>query len=413
MTVFFVTAERRGAMHTVKRNPFLAGAAAVLGGVLLAGVASAELGSDKAGAIVIFPQLVANANANVDSVIQLTNTSPNRIAVRCFLVNANSHCSNAGAPNVPIVCTANSDCNPTGITGGICVAGWQETDFRFQLTARQPIYWKLSEGLPIFPLDGLLKVGPPDPDTGLPMFNEDSAILPAGEDPFQGELKCVQVDVNTELPRQGTDESNNFTGDLIGEVTIVDADVPDARSYNAIGIQAVPDANDEDNVLLLGVEYDGCPSVLILDHFFDDANEPINNDTVRTNLTLIPCSQNFLIQDAGRISTTVQILVFNEFEQRFSSHTSVSCYKNIVLSDIASRPGTGDDSTSVFNVAVMGTLTGQTRLRGVDNLGRDDRGDGLLAVAEEFHSSGRSAAFNVHFTGIRSRPDVIVLGPEQ
>jgi hypothetical protein len=63
----------------------------------------------------------------------------------------------------------------------------------------------------------------------------------------------------------------------------------------------------------------------------------------------------------------------------------------------------------------MGTLTGQTRLRGVDNLQDETRGDGLLAVAEELHTTAvaRSAAFNIHQTGIRARPDVIVLGPEQ
>ena len=50
----------------------------------------------------------------------------------------------------------------------------------------------------------------------------------------------------------------------------------DARGYNAIGIQAITGANDNDTTLILGgedAEYNGCPSVLILDHFFDD--EPV------------------------------------------------------------------------------------------------------------------------------------------
>ncbi len=389
-------------MRTVKRNPFLAGVATIFGCVLLAGVASAELGSDKSAAIVVFPKLIADAGAGIDSIIQLSNTSRNQVGVRCFLVNANAHCSNAGLPGVPVVCETNDECNPPGTTGGVCIPSWVETDFRFQLTALQPIVWRLSEGLPALPLDGLLKVGPPDPVTGLPQFNEFSSIPPAGEDPFRGEMKCVEVGVNEfyDQPIVGTEEANLFTGDLKGEVTIVDSSVPDARAYNAIGIQSI-DANDHDDVLALGIEYDACPGVLILDHFFDDATEPANSDTVRTTLTLVPCSEDFATQTTG--ATTVQILVFNEFEQRFSSHTSVDCYKSIGLSDISTRVGPGDDAFSIFNVNVMGTLTGQTRLRPVDNLGNPTRGDGLLAVAEEFHSSGRSAAFNIHQTGLRSR----------
>ena len=100
-------------MRTVKRNPFLAGMMIVLGGVLLAGVASAELGSDKSGAIVVYPQLLADSAIGQDTVIQLSNTSENQIGVRCFLVNANSHCSNFGAPDVPLVCQQNSESEPS------------------------------------------------------------------------------------------------------------------------------------------------------------------------------------------------------------------------------------------------------------------------------------------------------------
>lgn len=435
-------------MGTVKRNPFLAGIAAILGGVMLvANVASAELGSDKAGAILVFPKLLADSGVSspnkVDTEIQISNTSTHQIGVRCYLVNANSHCSNAGASvpgggTVPLVCTSSSECTLGGLLpGGTCVPAWNEQDFRFTLTARQPIVWRLSEGMVNFPLSGFLyqeegfppniHVGPVDNDPNLPAplqgqpaVNIDSRVPPAPEDPFLGELKCVQVDLASEQPSPGTESVNNFSGDLAGVATIItqtpSGDV-DARSYNAIGIQAVADAFPVDNnTLRLGTDgqYDGCPSILIVDHFFDYAPDPATDTEVNTTLTLVPCSENFFLQNGGRVSTVAQMLIFNEFEQRLSTSRTIKCLDTVPLSDITTAPGPSDDKTSIFNVGVQGTLTGQTRIRAVD--GSDPtRGDGLLGLVEEFHSGmlKRSAALNLHQTGIRFNPDFIVLAPPQ
>lgn len=393
-------------MRTVKRNPFLSGALAILGGTfLLVGTARADVTSDQAAGIVIFPKLLFNADDGLDTVIQLSNTSNEPVNVRCFYVNANSHCSNDPTQ----VCLINSDC---GSSGAICEAGWLETDFRFTLTSRQPIVWQISNGLGVaeFPLDGQVRIGPGGE------ANTDSRIPGVPEDPFFGELKCIQV---------GEDEAPVDGNALKGEATIVTADEGetflDTRAYNAIGVQAIEGANDGDNTLVLGEEYNGCPNILILDHYFDDAIEPITGASVRTDLTLVPCSQNFELQATFR--TTVQFLVFNEFEQRFSTSTSVECLREVGLSDIDTQPrglttsddasATGD-SRSIFNVNVQGTLTGQTRIRGVDD-GDDAHGNGLLAVAEEFHRSDSgfvdtveaTAAFNVHQSGERATTDVI------
>ncbi len=423
-------------MRTVKRNPFLAGVVTILTGVLLvAGSAAAQdavVGSDKAAALLVFPKLVADTNNSIDTEIQISNASPHQIAARCFLVNANSHCSNAGAPSgggtVPLVCDTNDgndDCDGDD-PGGRCIPGWTETDFRFHLTAHQPIVWLLSEGMSNFPLDGLEKVGPIDNDPNLPAnlrgqpaFNFNSRIPPAPEDPFKGELKCVQVDLVSEQPSQGTDSDNNFHGDLEGQATIDNDGDTDAESYNAIGIQAVQDSNDGNDTLCLGAgsnaacpgpEYAACPGVLILNHFFDDADEPVRGDNVQTTLTLVPCSENFGLQNTGSASTTAQFLVYNEFEQRFSTSKKVTCYLSIRLSDIDSQVGSTGNDRSIFNVAVAGTLTGQTRIRAVDGTDRT-RGDGLLAIAEEVHDDGdkHSAAFNIDYQGSRARQDVVQL----
>jgi hypothetical protein len=148
--------------------------------------------------------------------------------------------------------------------------------------------------------------------------------------------------------------------------------------------------------------------VLILNHFFDDADEAVRNDTVHTTLTLVPCSENFGLQNTGSASTVAQFLVYNEFEQRFSTSKKVTCYLSIPLSDIDSQEGSTGDDRSIFNVAVAGTLTGQTRIRAVDGTDRT-RGDGLLAIAEEKHSKGSLAAFNVDYQGSRARQDVVQL----
>ncbi|MFN8640784.1 MAG: hypothetical protein U0802_03670 [Candidatus Binatia bacterium] len=399
-------------MRTVKRNPLLAGLCAVLGGVALtAASASADVTSDRAAGLIVIPKLVVDSegdlgsltgNGNpVDTEIQMTNVSDQDVKLRCFYVNANSHCSNAPAE----VCSVTADCQQFG-RGGLCFEGWIETDFEITMTPHQPLIWRVSEGLFSLPLADQGQLG---------------SIPGASEDPFQGELKCVQV---------GPDDAPVDRNDIKAEVTILEYSPAgiDARSYNGIGLQAVSGANDGDNTLVLGgedPEYSGCPNVLILNHFFDDAQEPVTGNYLKTHLTLVPCSQNFLLQDAALFNTTVQFLVFNEFEQRFSASRSVRCFKEFELCSL----GTGVDRAiddyaadsnscqrSVFSAFVNGTLSGQTRIRGVDD-GSAAHGNGLLGVAEEFYRSSEtdlntvqaSDAFNIHYAGDRATPDFITM----
>jgi hypothetical protein len=407
-------------MRTVKWNPVVSGLA-LLGGVSLwAATVTAHVTVDNAAGLIVWPKLVFNSDLGIDTEIQLSNTSPDQINVRCFYVNANSHCVNAPQR----VCNVNEDCGP----GGRCLEGWVETDFSFILTGNQPIQWLLSEGLPFFPLDGFVRIGPGNQANG-PL----SSIPPAPEDPFQGELKCVQV---------GEDESPIDRNDLKGEATIVQAveGFLDARGYNAVGIQAIPEANDGDNTLCIGgepsdicpngPEYNGCPNILIMDHFFDDAfvfgengGFGANTAYVRSHLTVVPCSQDFVLQDAALFNTVIQFLVFNEFEQRFSTSRAVRCFKEFELSALDTGrdrslfdfdPRSNNNLRSIFNVNVQGTLTGHTRMRPVDD-GHPLHGNGLLGIVEEFHRTERnsldsvraSAAFQLHHVGTRVDNDVI------
>ena len=419
-------------MRTVKWNPFLSGVCTFLGGMLLwAGAARADISTTNAAAIVVFPKLIVDTSGqmpvdewvnenvphSIDTIIQLTNTSANPVNVRCFYVNANGHCNNDPSLICNSVGTQLEIASSCRNQFAACIPSWQETDFAFHLTTKQPIVWTVSDGLLTLPLNDF-----PGGTTG--QFNTGS-IPPAPENPMIGELKCVEV---------GSDEFPVASNDLKGEATIEEVDfLPrdsstksvirgvtfDTRGYNAIGIQAIPGANfNGDNTLIVGgtpdtgQEYNGCPNQLILDNFFDDAEEPATHENVRTDLTLVPCSEDFNFQSVFPI--VVQYLVFNEFEQRFSTSRSVTCFSELPLSDIDTRPGNldGNDRASIFNVNVEGTLTGQTLIRPVAD-SSTTHGTGLLGVAEEYHQdmrlTGHSAAFALQQRGTRTQPDIILL----
>ncbi len=374
-------------MRTVKWNPFLSGVVALLGGMLLwAGAARADISSTNAAAILVFPKLVVDETTGVDTIVQLTNTAPNPVNVRCFYVDASGHCSNSPATFCAPGAPADEFCSPPGF----CVPGWIETDFSFRLTANQPIVWTVSAGLPMLPLAIQPGIGG--------QFNSGS-IPPAPENPMDGELKCVEVG-DDELPV----ENNDLKGEATIE-TVSDSPSVDIEGYNAIGIQAIAGANNRDNTLVIGQEYNACPNNLILDHFFDDA--VVLDSDVRTALTLVPCTEDFNTQLP--LTTTVQFLVYNEFEQRFSTSRPLTCFSELLLSDIDTRVGNANnnDASSIFNVAVEGTLSGQTVIRGVGGAGH-----GLLGVAEEFHFGGeetRSAAYMLYQRGQRTDFDTIQL----
>src|SRR5262249_23744371 len=115
---------------------------------------------------------------------------------------------------------------------------------------------------------------------------------------------------------------------------------------------------------------------------------------IATEVTLIPCTEDFKNQQPELSTTTAQFLVYNEFEQRFSTSAPVECFKEIRLSDIdAANPNT----RSIFSAAVGGTLTGQTKIRGVENNEGSQvtrpHGNALLGVAEEFRCGGAKFQF--------------------
>jgi len=295
-------------------------------------------------------------------------------------------CANGTAAGMP--CTKNDDCGQTGI----CVGGSQS--------------------------------------------NAGTSIPPVPDDPFVGELKCVQINA---------DGSPAASDDLIGQATIITSRPgldpstdTDAQSYAAVGLRTfarcsgsgAPCARDADcgggqtcnrtvntdRALVIGgpvdvAEYQSCPSVLIVDHLFDGAPDPIDGDSVVTDLTLVPCSEDFALGAANLGAATAQFLVFNEFEQRFSTSRRVECFDEVLLSNIDTR----NNQKSIFSINVAGTIAGQTRIRAV--------GDGLLGVARLMKASfppssprpeviGIGTGYNLHQEGQRTgsgQEDVLML----
>jgi hypothetical protein len=364
-----------------------------------------SVAADRAAAILVFPKIVVDTSNNagrgrLDTLIRISNTSSEPVRLQCFWMNANGHCFNAPG----IICDPTLSPRDPRCGGSFCVPGWQETDFIVQLTARQPVAWLASTGAvpcadsndPAIPC---FAVGTRDQRPS-PNNNLESRVPAVLEDPFVGELKCIAVDQN-DLPA----EKNVLKGEAL--IVRSDAGNFDVRSYNAVGIPALLGRNNYDNVLVLGgngAEYAGCPNVLVLDHFFDFAQDPVTQQPIETVLTLVPCTEDLLGQQP--VTLPVQFLVFNEFEQRFStSYRDFNCFREFRLSQIDTR---SNPTYSIFYAGVAGTLTGQTRIRGVAGNDRT-RGQTLLGVAEEFRGGGGSASFQLHMQGSRPQSDFVYL----
>ena len=392
--------------------------------MLMAGGVSAQtVTTDRPAGYIVFPKIVSDPSGlftggvAVDTLIQITNTnSSGPRAAHCFFVDGTSRCSNGASEIDPDgACRDNKDCNP----GGVCrLATCQGENFDILMTANQPIGWLASEGVL---QENICQGGSQtgfgcDDDTDCPggscVVLNIGRIPPLSPGVFQGELKCVEsaqpsAPTVTPLPLNAND--------LIGNATIyrvlggTGTSQVDVRQYNAIGLQSVLNdgALQSDIELQLGgagAEYAGCPAQLIVNHFFDNAQVGTNTSVV-TNLTFVPCSER-LESDPDPVPTQLQFLVYNEFEQRFSASTGLSCFRTLQMSNIDRRAG--QESTSIFNVAVQGTLAGQTVVRPVLSSITPQEGNGVLAIAEEFYSTGRSTAYNINLRGTKSQADWVL-----
>jgi len=338
---------------------------------------------------IVYPRIVSdpsdlfNTGTATNTVVQLTNVSSADATVHCIYVNATGTCSTGVnvVSSIGAECRVDADC-----VGALarCNPQWSLSDFTITLSPQQPTGWVVDEGLTV-PAPG------------------DGAVPPVNLDYFVGELKCIHVDNNV--------DANPVNANvLIGEASIYDvtSSTVDVRSYSAIGVQSIEDDGSVqgDKTLCLGgsgqagdvcevAEYASCAPKLVLGHFFEGAQLGGLNSSVSTQLTLTPCSNDFVT--AEPTSLVAQYLVFNEFEQRMSASSLVRCTETTTLSDIS----------NIFNVSIQGTLSGQTHIRPVSA----DGPRGLLGIAEEFIGDEGSAAYHVNQLGEGSVDSVSYVFP--
>jgi hypothetical protein len=315
--------------------------------IAAAGV-KAEVSTDQPGAILIFPKVASDETQ--DTIIQVSNAAGAQVFARCFYINGAQ-----GENGQPL---------------------WSVRDFQIGLTRQQPAVWVASEGLPSQPPDRPKELYP--------------GTIPPVDAGFIGELRCIVVDDNE------TPTSRNV---LTGEATVIDRAPPHAtRKYQGITIPGLPGNNGDTTLLLNDVEYSTCPRVLLLNHFFDGAPDPVLNTPIASTLSFVPCSMDLEHSVPG--TATVQFSVINEFEQAFSTSLPVTCFADVTLSGI---------NHTIFDFALQGTLVGQTRIRSVVDAD-STHGHGILAIAEEFRDGRQTgAALNLHFIGGGLQSDVIVL----
>ncbi|MBI3782836.1 MAG: hypothetical protein HY270_05475 [Deltaproteobacteria bacterium] len=372
-------------MRTVKWNVTLSGLCglAVALGVVASG-ARADVTSEKATSILVFPKV--QVDATFDTVIQIANTSNSLIHAHCNYVDARLFDTFTGA-----------SCPRPSAT---CLPAWQETDFDIWLTKQQPTHWLVSGGRRVDPTDGFGVDGSGFDPGRVPPMN-----------PFDGELKCVEITASGE-PLLG----NHLKGEaIISRISGASAD--DNVKYNAIGIEGNPSAVASNPLLLDGNIYNACPSKLWLNHFAEFASDPVakgagTNATINTELTLVPCSEDF--ENQLPTSVTVQFLVHNEFEEVFSASTTVTCFLSVRLFDIDSP---SLPTQSIFSQNVLGTDVAMTEITPV--IQQNGTSGAVIGVARRSITSTAGVASVAHSlvtTGDfipPAGPDSITLAPRE
>ena len=296
-------------MRTGKWNAILTGACGIVAAVgMVAASAHADVTTEKGSSILVFPKV--RANANYDTVIEITNTGNSMVHAQCYYVND--------------------------------LQEWSKIDFNIWLTKQQPTHWVVSTGRRF------------DPTCG---FGEDCSGFAPGLVPpvpdFEGELKCVEVTESGE-PITGNHLKGIATLVAVTDGTEFGSDsrtAGDISTYNGVGIEGNPNAVPSNPLLLDGDTYEACPERIVLNYFASGADDPVaTGASVFTELTLVPCSQDFETDTPGEV--TIQFVVYNEFEQRFSASTTIDCFLNVEVSGIDT---TTTPANSVFSRPVLGT----------------------------------------------------------
>ena len=203
------------------------------------------------------------------------------------------------------------------VSSGTCnELGWTVT-----LTANQPVSWIASTG----------------------MNGNGTRLAP----PFtgDGELKCAVV------PPPGAMVPPSYNA-LQGRALVSDSS-GQTIGYSAIAFRRLSAGTFSGEIDLDGVTYEQCPDRLHFDVLTSQA-------TSNSEFVLVPCSEDLMNQLPS--GANVQLSVINEFEQRFSGSTNVTCFNRFSFSSVSAlrQSSVGTDTVHVIvrgtNVPVIGLV---------------------------------------------------------
>jgi hypothetical protein len=286
-------------MVTLKR--FTLGVAAALLAAGVAGAADNRGNANQKGSVLMFPKVVVDTAKGVDTFIDITNAGDLDVTVTCYWVDGDT---------------------------------WEHPDFHFDLTKRQPSYFRASDGLP----------GP---------FG--NGVHPFPSDPGKGELKCWASD------EFGNQVKYNF---LKGEAVITDSGNGTTWEYTAFGFQCRKSVKNLEacgsggHIYLNGSDFDYCPNTLELDFF--SSNDKVGQSmplggALDTDIALVPCDQD-LTQEGEPVTTKEKYDIWNENETKFTGLTRcLTCFDHAKLSAIG----------GAFKRSVLHTEKGLARIDGV------------------------------------------------
>ena len=250
-------------------------------------------------AVLVFP-LVQADDSGADTRIELLNLSGQGQDLQCFYVQGDK------------IQGDTDTCNEIG--------------FFLSLTPYQPISWLATEGL-------------------------DDVLTHSAVPPFfsgGGELKCAVV------PPEGQTDLQ-FHNTIQGRATVYSSSGRTV-SYGAVAFQRLSPGDFTGVMSLDGRTYAQCPDKL---HFDVIADQPTGVPPSTSDLILVPCSEDLLLQIPATIS--VQFLIINEFEQQFSTSISITCFDREMLSQISGsllRETLGTDTAHLVIRGVNGPLLG-------------------------------------------------------
>jgi hypothetical protein len=344
--------------------------------MLTAGLARADVTTERPGSILIFPKVV-NAGTR-DTVIQITNTGNNLEELHCFYT------------------TSNSDSRSP-----LC----RTIDFFLTLTKQQPTHWDAGVGRTF------------DSDSG---GGIDPGIIPPVGAGFAGALVCVEV---------GDDDVPIAMNKLKGEATLENTTNGDVSKYSGITIQGATAAGANtggSDLELDNAEYNACPTASVFNFVIEGSPDPAIEgsgnaglctggtnvgegcnpateltdcpgtgggvctsglSSVQNVLTLLPCNLDFRDGLAAAFKLSYVITYEDEVQFSFSDSVPFACVATV---DLASIPNTGVTTHGPFASIRITAASGGP----------------VIGVGETFHidSTGASAssANNLHTIGLCS-----------